>query len=209
MLLRLVQERRYYPLGADVPKSTDARIIVVTNRAFEPMLERGEFRKDLYYRLSAHQIHLPPLRDRRDDIPLLVDHFLEKAARTLGKKKPTPPKELLTLLGIYHFPGNIRELEGMVFDAVGRHSKGTLSMESFREKIGHTPSSHPTLERTQSETGGDSAVIFKEELPTLKEVEQLLIDEAMKRADSNQTIAAQLVGLSRRALAGRLARMRD
>jgi len=208
-LLRLLQEGVYYPLGADVPKATDARIVVATNRELEAILGTGQFRKDLYYRLQAHQIHLPPLRERRDDIPLLVDHFLEKGANTLGKKKPTPPRELFTLLSAYHFPGNLRELEGMIVDAVGRHKKGTLSMESFREKIGHTPPTHPPVQPRQLEATEDSSVLFKERLPTLKEVEQRLIAEALQRADGNQTIAAQLVGLSRRALAGRLARIHE
>jgi transcriptional regulator with PAS, ATPase and Fis domain len=208
-LLRLLQERKYYPLGADVPKLTDARIIVATNRELESMLETGRLRKDLYYRLQAHRIHLPPLRERRDDIPLLIEHFLSKAAETLGKEKPACPGELVTLLGAYHFPGNIRELESMIFDAVSRHKKGTLSTQSFRDKIGHTLSSSQTVGRDQAETTEESPILFPNPLPTLKEAERCLIAEAMKRSEENQTIAAQLLGLSRRALHGRLARSRE
>lgn len=210
-LLRLLQEGKYYPLGSDTPSLTDARMIVATNREIESLMETGNFRKDLYYRLQTHHIHLPPLRERRDDIPLLVSHFLKKAAKTLDKKTPTPPRELFILLGAYHFPGNIRELEGMVFDAVSRHQKGVLSMESFRDRIGHahTDTAHQTVEAGQGVKSADSGVIFPHPLPTLKETEQLLITEALERSKGNQTLAAELVGLSRRALYGRLKRARE
>ncbi len=211
-LLRLLQEGKYYPLGEDVPKVTDARIIVATNREIESSMEAGTFRKDLYYRLQTHHIHLPPLRDRRNDLPLLVERFLEKAAEQLGKNKPTPPTELFTLLRTYHFPGNIRELESMIFDAVSRHKGGVLSMESFRGKIGQKSPTHHTGE---AESGGDKQPLFTELLPTLdqlpalKDAEQLLIAEALKRSDGNQTIAAQLLGMSRQALHNRLRRSRQ
>ena len=210
-LLRLLQEGKYYPLGEDAPKLTDARMIVATNREIESSMEEGTFRKDLYYRLQTHQIHLPPLRNRHDDLPLLVEHFLEKAAVQLGKNKPTPPTELFTLLGAYHFPGNLRELESMIFDAVSRHKGGVLSMESFRDKIGHRAPAHHTGE---SENILEAQLPFTDLLPTLdqlpalKDAEQLLIVEALQRSDGNQTIAAQLLGMSRQALHNRLSRSR-
>ena len=209
-LLRLLQEGTYYPLGADTPKSTDVRMVVATNRELAEMLGTGQFRKDLYYRLQTHHIHLPPLRDRRDDIQLLVEYFLEKAAQTLGKKKPTPPKELFTLLETYHFPGNIRELEGLIFDAVSRHAGGVLSMESFREKISHIPA-HRTIQtrEEEGEEAEDRRILFTCQLPTLKEAQEILIAEALHRCKGNQTIAAQLLGLSRRALNNRLSRVRE
>ncbi|MGD8472205.1 MAG: sigma-54 dependent transcriptional regulator, partial [Desulfobacteraceae bacterium] len=117
-LLRLLQEGEFFPLGSDVAKRSDARIVVATNQDLDKLQSSGQFRKDLYYRLGDHQIHIPPLRRRREDLALLVDHFLEKASKVLDKKKPTPPVELVTLLSTYHFPGNIRELESMIFDAV-------------------------------------------------------------------------------------------
>ena len=208
-LLRLLQEGKYYPLGDDLPKLTDARIIVATNREIEPSMEAGTFRQDLYYRLQTHHIHLPPLHNRRDDIPLLVEHFLEKAAKQLGKKKPTVPTELSTLLGAYHFPGNIRELENMIFDAVSRHRGGVLSTKSFRDKIGHKSLNHHTGE---AESSREKQLPFTDLLPTLdqlpalKDAEQLLIAEALKRSQGNQAIAAQLLGMSRQALHNRLSR---
>ncbi|MCZ6676310.1 MAG: sigma-54 dependent transcriptional regulator [Candidatus Poribacteria bacterium] len=212
-LLRLAQDGKYYPLGVDVPKSTDARMIVATNQKIQSLMEAGKFRKDLYYRLLTHHIHLPPLRERADDLPLLVDHFLEKAAHTLGKKKPTPPIQLFTLLSNYHFPGNIRELESMVFDAVSRHTRGVLSMKSFRRKVGHQGTSQPPYgwgeERNATvRDTGEELVVFTGRMPTLKEAERFAIAEALKRADGNKKIAAQLLGMSRQALHNRLNRAR-
>lgn len=210
-LLRLVQEGKYYPIGSDVPRLSDARIVVATNKDITSMQEKDEFRKDLYYRLRTHHIHIPPLRDRKGDIPLLVEHFLEKSAHELDKKKPTPPRELSTLLSTYHFPGNIRELEGMIFDAISRHESGVLSMESFRAKLGYKQAAQRTMHAEgveETTLAEDRKVLFTEQLPTLKEAEQMLIDEALKRCDGNRTIAAQLLGLSRRALSNRLSRAR-
>jgi transcriptional regulator with PAS, ATPase and Fis domain len=210
-LLRLLQEGKYYPIGSDVPKLSDARIVVATNRDIADMQQRDEFRKDLYYRLQTHYIHIPPLRERKEDIPLLAERFLAKSAEQLDKKKPTPPRELATLLGTYHFPGNVRELEGMVFDAVSRHQSGVLSMESFREKIGHDQTIRTAEPEAQESlpVPEDKRLLFPEQLPTLKETEQMLIAEALERADGNRTIAAQLLGLSRRALSNRLSRARE
>lgn len=193
-LLRLLQDGDYLPLGSDVPKRTDARIIVATNRNIESLVKTDKFRTDLYYRLQSHQIHIPPLRERFDDLPVLVDFFLAKAAEELGKKKPTPPKELFALLATYHFPGNVRELDAMVFDAVSRHESKILSMECFRTHIESQRAGH---DAPRTSTGdGDSAFSIFEELPTLKDAQRLLIIEAMRRADGNQTIAAQLLGIT-------------
>ncbi len=136
-LLRLLQEREYYPLGADVPRPSNARIVVATNRDLLALQASGTFRADLYYRLLLHRINVPPLRERRDDIPLLVEFFLQRAADELGKTKPTPPPELFILLALYDFPGNIRELQTMIFDAVSRHESWKLSLTGFKEIIRH------------------------------------------------------------------------
>ena len=155
------------------------------------------FRRDLYYRLQTHHINVPPLRDRRDDLPLLVEHFLDKAAQQLDKNKPMVPAEFFTLLGVYHFPGNIRELESMIFDAVSRHKRGVLSMKSFKAKIGH----HDLASRgSETGNGRENSPPFTDLLPTLdqlpalKDAEHLLIAEALKRSDGNQTIAAPAFG---------------
>jgi DNA-binding NtrC family response regulator len=202
-LLRLLQDGEFFPLGSDVAKRSDARIIVATNVELEALQVSGKFRKDLYYRLRDHHVHIPPLRDRKEDIPILLEHFLEKASKTLEKKKPTPPEELVTLLSSYDFPGNVRELESMIFNAVSLHKSGILSMESFKS---HIYQENPNLEEETKKLRrikGD-LISFTEQLPTLKQAEQLLIDEAMRRANDNQSIAAQSLGITRQALNRRL-----
>jgi len=202
-LLRLLQEGEFFPLGSDVAKRSDARIVVATNQDIDRLQSSGQFRKDLYYRLCDHQIHIPPLRGRREDLPVLVEHFLEKASKTLAKKKPTPPVELITLLSTYHFPGNIRELESIIFDAVSSHTSGKLSLDLFRA---HISKRHPAFpaEAADSTPAKGTLISFAQQLPTLKQIEQLLIDEALKRADGNQSIAALSLGISRQALNKRL-----
>jgi DNA-binding NtrC family response regulator len=207
-LLRLLQEGTYYPLGSDVPRKSTARIVVATHRDLAALHAEGRFRKDLYYRLRFHHVHIPPLRERVEDVPVLLDHFLTAAARSLGKKVPTPPRELATLLANYRFPGNIRELEAMIHDAVARHTSGVLSMKNIRELVGAGRELDAALPET--DTGEDDSksqsLDLAGRLPTLKEAETILIEEAMKRADGNQRIAAELLGISRQALNKRLIR---
>ena len=202
-LLRLLQEGEFFPLGSDVAKRSSARIVVATNQNLDALQSSGQFRKDLYYRLCDHQIHIPPLRSRLEDLPLLVEHFLEKASKTLDKNKPTPPAELITLLSTYHFPGNIRELESMIFDAVSSHKSGKLSMDLFKA---HISKAHPFsgIDSEDSIPQKHALIGFSDQLPTLKQIEQLLIDEAMKRSNGNQSIAALSLGISRQALNKRL-----
>lgn len=203
-LLRLLQEGEYYPLGSDRPRKLGARIVVGTNVDLAERQDRGLFRKDLYYRLCAHHVHVPPLRERREDLPLLLDHFLREAAGALDKKIPTPPPELAVLLATYPFPGNIRELRAMVYDAVSLHESGILSMEAFRRalKVGGKDAG-ASKAKTQVQAPPPD-VLFSERLPTLAECVDLLVKEAMKRAEGNQTIASGLLGITRQALSKRL-----
>jgi len=202
-LLRLSQDGEFFALGSDVAKRSDARVLVATNQDLEFLQSSGRFRKDLYYRLCAHHVHLPPLRERREDLPLLIDHFLETASQTLGKKKPTPPMELFTLLSTYHFPGNVRELQSMILDAVSSHQSGKLSLEVFKSYIRQK---HPAFDVDSKPLppGEDMLISFSDQLPTLKKAEQSLISEALKRAKGNQAIAAQMLGITRQALNKRL-----
>jgi DNA-binding NtrC family response regulator len=204
-LLRLLQDGTYYPLGADSPRQSNARLIVATNQDIVQLVRTGAFRKDLYYRLRAHHLQMPPLRERQEDLPLLVNHFLEKAAQTLNKPMPTPPVELYRLLKTYAFPGNVRELEAMIFDAVAQHQGGILSLKRFRAVIHHGQALTP--ERLQPAAALEHlAALFPDRLPTLKEVEEALITEALGRAEGNQGIAAGMLGLTRQALNKRLIR---
>lgn len=205
-LLRLLQEGVYYQLGSDSLKHSNARMVVATNHDLCKQINADKFRKDLYYRLCAHHVHIPPLRERREDVLPLFHHFLGEAAESLGKKVPTLPPQIASLLSTYHFPGNVRELRSMVFDAVVRHEGGMLSMDSFKEVISKEKLSlfeSPPLE-------GHGTVNLKhslsERFPTLREAEDYLIAEALKLSDGNQGIAASLLGITRQALNSRLKR---
>ena len=202
-ILRFLQDGEFFPIGSDMAKRSNARIVVATNQELETLQDSGKFRKDLYFRLRIHQIHIPPLRDRKEDLLPLLDHFLEKASKALGKKKPTPPNELIILLGAYHFPGNIRELESIIFDAVSKHVSGKLSMEVFKSYISKQKPAFKA-DSVGLPLDDTAPISFSEKLPTLKQVEQLLIAEAMKRSDKNQAIAAMHLGISRQALNRRL-----
>jgi len=203
-LLRLIQEQEFYPMGSDVLRKSDARIIVATNHDLADLLSAGKFRKDLYYRLCAHRIHIPPLRERREDIPVLLDHFLEKAAKSLNKPKPVPSPEVVAILSTCNFEGNVRELHAMVFDAVARHQTGMLSLDSFvgltegEAEIATTP-----VTETSKEVNEAIYSLFGR-FPTLKEVEDYLIGAAMNLTNGNQRSAAQLLGIARQTLSKRL-----
>ena len=208
-LLRLLQEGEYHPVGSDRPKKTNARIILATNVDLKEKLAAGQFRKDLYYRLSTHHVHIPPLRERLGDIPLLLDHYLEEAAQALGKKKPTPPAALQTLLMTYHFPGNIRELRALVYDAVLVHRKGVLSMEGFKKALLKSGSAQGCGVNLDLASPEQPQLVFTDQLPTLADAADLVVAEAMNRAQGNQVVAASLLGITRQALNKRINKTKD
>jgi len=199
-LLRLLQDGEFLPLGSDIAKHSDARAVVATNQNLQALQESGKFRKDLYYRLRAHHIHIPSLRDRYEDLPVLVDHFLEKASKTLGKEKPTPPEELISLFATYPFPGNIRELESMIFDAVSREKSGKLPLEAFKTYIRQSRSFGPN--GTAVTPPGSS---LKEKVETISHAtEKQMIIDALNKTNQNRTKAAELLGISRRTLQNKI-----
>jgi len=204
-LLRLLQEGEYYPIGSDVPRKSDTRVLVATNKNLQQMMGRELFRSDLYYRLCAHHVHIPPLRERTEDIPFLLDHFVTGAAREFNKKTPAPNPELSRLLGSYAFPGNVRELQAMVYDAVARHQSGVLSMDSFKSIIGREQEEHsPPSDQVQPDAEGLRNLFGR--FPTLKEMNSVLVTAAMDLAKGNQGVASTLLGISRQALNQRLKR---
>ena len=204
-LLRLLQEREYQPLGSDQVKISTARVILATHRDLQELQHDRKFRKDLYYRIATHHIEIPPLRERKDDIVLLLEHFIDKAAKALKKKIPAYPDELITLLKSYHFPGNIRELESMVFDAVSRHESKTLSTRVFGSHMKRN-SKHPAAKQEGCESL-EACLATIEILPQLKELDKTLIKEALRRSNGNQSVAAGLLGVTPQALSSRLKRM--
>ncbi len=200
-LLRFLQEGEFFPIGADRPRRVKARVIVATHQDLTAKEKAGAFRRDLYYRLRTHRVRVPPLRDRKGDLPLLLEHFLAEAARSLGKRKPTAPPQLAQLLATHDFPGNVRELKGMVFDAVSLHQGRVLSMDAFLDAIGRRDASPAPGAAVPDSPNPFGAV---ERLPTFDEALRLLIEEAMHRAGGNQTLAARLLGMSQPALSKRL-----
>ncbi len=204
-LLRLLQEGDYFPLGSDVPRRMNARIVVATHQDLAANQDTGKMRKDLYYRLCGHHVHIPSLSERKGDIPLLLNHFLEQAAADQGKKKPSIPKELPVLLANYTFPGNIRELKGMVYDAMSIHKNKMISMDAFKRAI---DKQQPPLHES-SEEYYDNFFSPGTPLPPLREVADLLVQEAMTRAEGNQSLAARLIGISQPALNKRLKKLKD
>lgn len=195
-LLRFLQEGEFFPLGSDRPRRVKARVVAATHQDLAAKERAGTFRRDLYYRLRTHRVRVPPLRERKGDLPLLIDHFLDEAARSLGKKRPTPPRQLAQLLATHDFPGNVRELKALVFDAVSLHQGGVLSMEVFLDAIGRQdPPGRPPERNPFSDL---------ERLPSFPEALRLLIEDAMSRAGGNQTLAARLLGITQSALSKRL-----
>ncbi len=195
-LLRLLESREYYPLGSDMVEKSEARIVAATNRSISELVATGQFRNDLYYRLATHEVEILPLRERKDDLPQLIDSFLEEAAREMRKGKLVVCKELYDFLAAYDFPGNIRELKSMIFDAVSREKNGVLVPKSSEAVAAQHGLSLPAV-------SGKPLVSFAARIPTLREVTELTIQEALARAP-NQAAAARLLGLSPAALSKRL-----
>ncbi|MCX7712844.1 MAG: sigma-54 dependent transcriptional regulator [Chthoniobacterales bacterium] len=205
-LLRLLQENEYFPLGSDKPKKSSARIIATTNRDLPSAIANGSFRPDLFYRLNYHHLHIPPLRSRKNDIPTLCSHFLHLASRKLN----SPPAQLsphnLKILLNYHFPGNVRELEAIIFDAQLRFPgqpippdyllSRTSAPPDISSKSAHTTPNHNSPSPAHSTNPFSNLPI----LPTLSEARTLLITEALHRTSGNISAAARLLGISPQAL---------
>jgi|GEM_PF-1853084 PAS domain S-box-containing protein len=206
-LLRLLDKHEFVPLGSDTTKPANVRFLFATHRDLSTLVKDGYFREDLYYRLRTHHLHVPPLRERINDIPPLLDHFIDVAAREFNRKRPSYPLEIVALFKKYPFPGNVRELKSIVFDAVGRFQSDLLPAAFF---ISHLKSQ--TEEKFFSSHSLSSSVKSwleqLEELPTLRETATAVIQEAMVRTRNNQRVAARMLGITPQALGQRLKRRR-
>lgn len=202
-LLRLLQEREYYPVGADLVKTSSARIVLATNVNLQERIKEGRFRRDLYYRLCTHQIRIPALRERREDIPLLLDNFIEEAARHFGKSIPAVSPELSQALSEYDFPGNVRELQARVRDAVARHVEGMLSLDDFSGISAAVPQYTPAPSAAPTAATAGIYSLFGR-LPTFREIEDYLIVEALKLSEGNYAVAASILGITRQTISKRL-----
>jgi DNA-binding NtrC family response regulator len=206
-LLRLLQEGEYYPRHSNKLHKANIRFITATGQNLPALVKEGKFRNDLYHRMKVHHIEIPPLRKRKEDIPLLVEHFLEKAEKVLNKPKPQVPKELYKLLSNYDFPGNIRELAVMVGEALARHESGPLSLDVFQEKI-KEKGVEIDIPTAMTDPGiREKKITFGDPLPTFKEVEEMYIKETLKKVNGKKTTAARIAGLSNKDFANRLRRL--
>ncbi len=192
-LLRVLQEREIDKVGDPRPRRVDVRVIAATNRNLEKMVEDGAFRDDLYYRLAVVPIRVPPLRERMDDIPLLVDHFVEKHSERLGRPRPTIDKAVHSTLNLYAWPGNIRELENVIERALVLDRDGALGLDDLPERF-RVPARH----------GGNVRFELPDEGISLEAVECELIRAALEKHDWNQTRAAAYLNITRSTLIYRM-----
>jgi DNA-binding NtrC family response regulator len=195
-LLRVLQERQFERLGSNLTRNVDVRVIAATNVDLRGALEQGRFREDLYYRLNVVPINIPPLRERKEDIPFLVKHFVQKLSRDLG----TPPREItpaaMERLVSHSWPGNVRELENTIERSLVLASGDVLQPSDIRIEA----------PRNNIPMAAQQAPLLPEG-ETLEHWEQMMIREALRRANGNKSQAARMLGLTRNALRYRLSQM--
>ena len=185
-LLRVLQEGEYEPVGGDTVKS-DVRVVAATNKDLHAEMSAGRFREDLFYRLNVIALTSPPLRTRREDIPLLLDHFLGVYAKKNGRPRLEATREALALLSDYSWPGNVRELENVIERAVVLCKGNRLGPDDLPDII------------REAERGEPSLISFGVGTP-LDEVERRLIRETLRHAKGDKSVAAQLLGISTRTI---------
>ena len=194
MFLRVLQEKEFERVGGDKTISTDVRIITATNRDLDQMMEEGLFRQDLYYRLNVFPIHLPPLRDRKTDILLLADFFVEKYSRTNSRDIKRISTPAIDMMMAYHWPGNVRELENCIERAVLLSTDGVIHGH-------HLP---PTLQTAEASGTGFSGTLDD----SLERVEREVVLDALKSSRGNRAKAARAIGISERIMGLRIEKYR-
>jgi transcriptional regulator with GAF, ATPase, and Fis domain len=193
-LLRVLQEREFEPLGAERTQKVDVRVIAATNRDLKQMVSAEKFQEDLYYRLNVIPIEIPPLRERRDDIPVLVEHFVEKHRQRTGKRVEGIDQDAMLALQRYDWPGNVRELENAIERAVVLATSPTL-----------TPASISLVGATSAQAPGLPSLRLHQ---NLEWVEKETIRRALDQSGGVKKDAAELMGISQRALSYYLAKYR-
>jgi len=197
-LLHVLQDRQFERLGGTKTLKVDVRVIAATNQDLRAALEQGTFREDLYYRLNVVPINIPPLRERKEEIPYLVDYFIARFARDSGKPLAGITPAALKLLTDFHWPGNVRELENIIERGVALSAGTVIDAADIRLDVA-SPS------QTSSNEAGSAP--FPPAGMTLEQFEDEIIREALHRANGNKSQAARLLGLSRNALRYRLAKI--
>jgi two-component system response regulator AtoC len=206
-LLRVLQERKIRRLGGlkDIPFT--ARIVSATNRDLEAMVREGRFREDLYYRINVFRIELPPLRERREDIPLLADHLLRKLSSRMGRPTPNLGPDVVEKLCSYAYPGNIRELENILERAliygdgrnIGLEDLGFPDPQAVEKRENPAPGASPESPATPGMLAQESAP-----LGSLEAIEREAIQEALARCQGNRTKAAKELGISRKTILNKI-----
>jgi DNA-binding NtrC family response regulator len=209
-LLRILQDRTLQRLGGSDLIAVDVRVIAATHRDLETAMREGQFREDLFYRLSGVTIHVPPLRDRQEDIPELVRYFLQKHGRDFGTDQPSIHADAVGLLQSQRWPGNVRELENVVRKALLLARGYTISEPHVRKALGTGPSVLPTGEPTLRELAAETlAAAQRGDVQgayghLLRAAEREIIGQAIELAQGNQSQAARWLGLSRLTLREKL-----
>jgi two-component system response regulator AtoC len=193
-LLRILQEREFERLGSNKTRHIDVRVLAATNVDLRAALEQGTFREDLYYRLNVLPINIPPLRERKEDVPFLVDHFVKKLKKDLGTSAQSISEGAIQRLLEYHWPGNVRELENVIERSMVLATGPVLEAGDIKLDLAPKP-------RVAATDG------FLPEGMTLDDFERSIIREALHRANGNKSQAARLLGLTRNALRYRLSQM--
>ncbi len=192
-LLRVLQEGTFMPVGASSPKKTDVRIIAATNKNLKEMMAKGEFREDLYYRINVINVNIPSLRERKEDIPLLMDHFMAKRCGESGVPLKTLSKKCLEKMLDYPWPGNVRELENEIERLVVLAGDDkTIMPESLSARILDFGAEAPSANRGINMSGS-----LKD---ALEELEMIMIREGLKRCNFNKSKLAKELGISRASL---------
>jgi two-component system response regulator PilR (NtrC family) len=200
-LLRVLQERKVKPVGGISEREVDVRIVAATNRDLETEVEKGTFRQDLYYRLNVIQVRLPPLRERREDLPLLVDHFIRKFSAEHGRNVVSAAPEVMSALMVYHFPGNVRELENMIERAVTLATTDCLGLDAFPNLAGL----HGVAPSVNAVAGiSDEGLDLERHL---EEYERTILIKALEKTAGNRTEAARLLRVSFRSMRYRLSKL--
>ncbi len=197
-LLYLIQDRQYQPLGSDAVVRTGARFICATNQNLESKQKAGEFRRDLFFRLNTHMVRVPSLKERPEDIPVLIDHFIKEAAAEYGKEEPKLPAHMISLLQTYDFPGNVRQLRSMVYDIVARCQGETPRLSDFSSLF-------ESINVKNTGAPQENKITFSyDRLPTAEEMLNDLIDKAMEASGGSQAKAAAMIGISQPTISRRL-----
>ena len=200
-LLRVLQEREYERVGGEVTISVDVRLICATKVDLAILVKQGKFREDLYYRLNVVAINLPALRERREDIPLLINHFMRKCSNRLKISRPDISQDTLDLLVKYNWPGNVRELENVVEHALVFTSNNKISVHSLPE---HMKKFESVSDKIHPDLKEKDKIDFQDEVA---EFEGNLIKWAYKKADGNQVNMAEILGIPRTTLRNKMIKL--